>query len=270
MWFVFPQIAGLGHSATSRTYAITSLEEARAYLGHDVLGPRLIECAGLVAGATEGRTAEQIFGSVDAQKLHSSMTLFMLAQPDDPVFAAGARSVLRRPPRWGHRPADVGTGLRSDRYRACSGRLCRLLEAGLIPTDSVIKGDTNDRPGACGARQAGGGADRGRPAHVPPDAVGPVGAAGCGHPGSGAVGGRHRPHHDRRPVAGRGRAGGGGPVRPGDHGRAPRSAGSSRPPTRPPCCCWPWPGWGRWRTRSSPSCASARSASSWARPAPGC
>ena len=87
MWFVFPQIAGLGHSATSRTYAITSLEEARAYLGHDVLGPRLIECAGLVAGATEGRTAEQIFGSVDAQKLHSSMTLFMRAQPDDPVFA---------------------------------------------------------------------------------------------------------------------------------------------------------------------------------------
>ena len=87
MWFVFPQIAGLGHSAASRTYAITSLEEARAYLGHDVLGPRLIECVGLVVGATEGRTAEQIFGSVDAQKLHSSMTLFMLAQPDEPVFA---------------------------------------------------------------------------------------------------------------------------------------------------------------------------------------
>ncbi|HEY2565555.1 MAG TPA: DUF1810 domain-containing protein [Acidimicrobiales bacterium] len=87
MWFVFPQIAGLGHSATSRTYAITSLEEARAYLGHDVLGPRLIECAGLVAGATKGRTAEQIFGSVDAQKLHSSMTLFMRTKPDEPLFA---------------------------------------------------------------------------------------------------------------------------------------------------------------------------------------
>jgi uncharacterized protein (DUF1810 family) len=87
MWFVFPQIAGLGHSATSRTYAITSLEEARAYLDHDVLGPRLIECAGLVAGATKGRTAEQIFGSVDAQKLHSSMTLFMRTLPDEPLFA---------------------------------------------------------------------------------------------------------------------------------------------------------------------------------------
>jgi uncharacterized protein (DUF1810 family) len=87
MWFLFPQIAGLGHSATSRTYAITSREEAQAYLGHDVLGPRLIECTGLVAGATDGRTAEEIFGSVDAQKLHSSMTLFMRAQPDEPLFA---------------------------------------------------------------------------------------------------------------------------------------------------------------------------------------
>jgi uncharacterized protein (DUF1810 family) len=87
MWFVFPQIAGLGHSTTSTTFAISSLAEAKAYLGHDVLGPRLIECADLLAGQTEGTTAQQIFGLVDAQKLHSSLTLFLRAAPDRAVFA---------------------------------------------------------------------------------------------------------------------------------------------------------------------------------------
>ncbi|HEX4244406.1 MAG TPA: DUF1810 domain-containing protein [Acidimicrobiales bacterium] len=86
MWFVFPQIAGLGHSPTSRTYAISSLEEARAYLRHEVLGPRLLECAGIIAGQREGLGAEQIFGTVDAQKLHSSMTLFQRAVPAEPLF----------------------------------------------------------------------------------------------------------------------------------------------------------------------------------------
>jgi uncharacterized protein (DUF1810 family) len=85
MWFVFPQIAGLGHSATSQRYAISSLEEARAYVHHRVLGPRLVECAGIVA-ATEGRSAGDIFGYVDAQKLRSSMTLFSRAGDDRPVF----------------------------------------------------------------------------------------------------------------------------------------------------------------------------------------
>ncbi len=85
MWFVFPQIAGLGYSPTSRTYAITSLDEARAYLSHPVLGPRLTECAATLAGLA-GRTAEQIFGEVDAMKLQSSMTLFMHAAPGEPVF----------------------------------------------------------------------------------------------------------------------------------------------------------------------------------------
>jgi uncharacterized protein (DUF1810 family) len=65
MWFVFPQIAGLGHSPTSRLYAISSLEEARAYLAHPVLGPRLAECAEIVCGV-DGRSAEQIFGRIDA------------------------------------------------------------------------------------------------------------------------------------------------------------------------------------------------------------
>ena len=78
MWFVFPQIAGLGMSAMSREYAISSIAEARAYLDHPVLGPRLLECAGIVAG-TEGRSAERIFGPVDAMKLRSSMTLFAAA-----------------------------------------------------------------------------------------------------------------------------------------------------------------------------------------------
>jgi uncharacterized protein (DUF1810 family) len=85
MWFIFPQIAGLGYSPASRTYAITSLDEARAYLAHPVLGPRLIECAGIVTEAP-GRSAEQIFGEVDAMKLHSCATLFRHAAADEPVF----------------------------------------------------------------------------------------------------------------------------------------------------------------------------------------
>ncbi|HUB40978.1 MAG TPA: DUF1810 domain-containing protein [Streptosporangiaceae bacterium] len=85
MWFVFPQIAGLGHSPTSRLYAISSLAEARAYLAHPVLGPRLAECAEIVCGV-RGRSAEQIFGGIDAQKLRSSATLFALADPATQVF----------------------------------------------------------------------------------------------------------------------------------------------------------------------------------------
>jgi uncharacterized protein (DUF1810 family) len=85
MWFVFPQITGLGQSQMSRTYAISSLDEARAYLRHPVLGPRLLECAASVADAQAG-TAEQIFGGIDTQKLHSSMTLFMRAEPGEPLF----------------------------------------------------------------------------------------------------------------------------------------------------------------------------------------
>jgi uncharacterized protein (DUF1810 family) len=91
MWFVFPQIAGLGYSPASRTYAISSLAEARAYLAHPVLGPRLTECA-VILTSVPGRTAEQIFGEVDAMKLCSSMTLFVHAAPGEPVF----RQVLDR------------------------------------------------------------------------------------------------------------------------------------------------------------------------------
>jgi uncharacterized protein (DUF1810 family) len=86
MWFVFPQLAGLGRSDTARHYALASLDEARAYLAHPLLGPRLIECARLVT-AVEDRSAHQIFGSPDDLKFHSSMTLFASARPDQPVFA---------------------------------------------------------------------------------------------------------------------------------------------------------------------------------------
>jgi uncharacterized protein (DUF1810 family) len=86
MWFVFPQVAGLGHSQTAQHYAIASLGEARAYLTHPVLGPRLRECATVVAGLPPG--AEAIFGSIDAMKLRSSMSLFLRADPDEPVFQA--------------------------------------------------------------------------------------------------------------------------------------------------------------------------------------
>jgi uncharacterized protein (DUF1810 family) len=85
MWFVFPQVSGLGVSHMARRYAISSLDEARAYLAHPVLGPRLSECAAIVAQA-QGRTAEQIFGELDAAKLRSSVTLFHRAAPGEPVF----------------------------------------------------------------------------------------------------------------------------------------------------------------------------------------
>lgn len=78
MWFVFPQIAGLGQSAMSQRYAIESLEEAQAYLDHPVLGPRLVECAQALL-AHEGLTAREILGEIDAVKLRSSMTLFACA-----------------------------------------------------------------------------------------------------------------------------------------------------------------------------------------------
>ena len=86
MWFVFPQIAGLGQSPTSVFYAISSLDEAEAYLAHPVLGPRLRECA-RAALAVEGRSARQIFGAIDEMKFRSSMTLFMKAAPDEPLIS---------------------------------------------------------------------------------------------------------------------------------------------------------------------------------------
>jgi uncharacterized protein (DUF1810 family) len=87
MWYVFPQIAGLGQSPTSRMFAIRSLEEARAYLAHVVLGSRIRECADILTGL-QRQSAEQIFGALDAMKLRSSMTLFARAALDDGQFGA--------------------------------------------------------------------------------------------------------------------------------------------------------------------------------------
>jgi uncharacterized protein (DUF1810 family) len=85
MWFVFPQLAGLGQSATSKRYAISSPAEARAYAEHPVLGARLSECA-LALAELDAGSADAVLGAVDAIKLRSSMTLFALAAPENPVF----------------------------------------------------------------------------------------------------------------------------------------------------------------------------------------
>ena len=87
IWFVFPQLRGLGHSATAQHYGISSLDEARVYLAHPVLGPRLRECTRLVA-AIDGRSVDQIFGWPDNLKVRSSMTLFAHATDDNAEFRA--------------------------------------------------------------------------------------------------------------------------------------------------------------------------------------
>lgn len=86
IWFIFPQVAGLGYSDMSRRYAIASLDEARAYLAHPLLGARLRECASALLATTQG-TAEDILGATDALKVRSSMTLFHRVASDEPLFA---------------------------------------------------------------------------------------------------------------------------------------------------------------------------------------
>jgi uncharacterized protein (DUF1810 family) len=90
MWFVFPQIAGLGRSETARFFAVGSRAEAAAYLAHPILGPRLRECCRL-AIAVEGRSAREIFGSPDDMKFRSSLTLFAAVAPEDTVFSEALR-----------------------------------------------------------------------------------------------------------------------------------------------------------------------------------
>lgn len=85
MWFIFPQIKGLGRSTTTAEFAISSLDEAAAYLSHPILGPRLRECSRLVNNL-EGHSAQEIFGYTDAMKFRSSMTLFAYATPENQVF----------------------------------------------------------------------------------------------------------------------------------------------------------------------------------------
>ncbi len=97
MWFIFPQIAGLGHSETARKFAISSRQEAEAYLKHPVLGPRLRECSRLAA-LVEGRSAHQIFGSPDDLKFRSSMTLFAGVTSDNEVFTHALRKYFAGEP----------------------------------------------------------------------------------------------------------------------------------------------------------------------------
>ncbi|MCJ2073028.1 DUF1810 domain-containing protein [Methylobacterium sp. J-030] len=97
MWFIFPQIAGLGSSPMARRYAIGSLEEARAYLEHPTLGERLRACTAAV-NRVSGRSAHAIFGSPDDVKFRSSMTLFAAAAPDEPLFAEALATYFEAEP----------------------------------------------------------------------------------------------------------------------------------------------------------------------------
>jgi len=97
MWFLFPQILGLGMSEMSRRYAIRDLEEARAYLAHPVLGPRLRDCVAAVLLHPE-RTARQIFGTPDDMKFRSCLTLFAAAAPEEPMFRQALQTFYNAQP----------------------------------------------------------------------------------------------------------------------------------------------------------------------------
>ena len=86
MWFIFPQIEGLGHSSTAKYYSIKSIEEAKEYLAHPVLGKRLLECSNILLNIND-KSADEIFGYPDNMKLRSSMTLFNFVAPEQKVFA---------------------------------------------------------------------------------------------------------------------------------------------------------------------------------------
>jgi uncharacterized protein (DUF1810 family) len=104
IWFIFPQVAGLGSSSMSRQFGISSVAEAQAYLRHPVLGPRLTECTRILT-EIKGKSATEILGAIDAMKLRSSMTLFMSAAPEEPLF----REVLAQ---YFHGSADQETVVR--------------------------------------------------------------------------------------------------------------------------------------------------------------
>jgi len=94
MWFVFPQLKGLGSSPNANHFGISSRAEAKAYLDHSILGPRLLECTTLV-NSVEGRSIEAIFGEIDAMKFRSSMTLFSEVAPDNEVFEEAIKKYYR-------------------------------------------------------------------------------------------------------------------------------------------------------------------------------
>jgi uncharacterized protein (DUF1810 family) len=96
-WFIFPQLQGLGHSSTAKYYAISGLEEAKAYLNHPVLGPRLIDCCRLVT-EIQGRSIEEILGQLDSLKFRSSLTLFTHAAPANQPFKAALQKYFAGKP----------------------------------------------------------------------------------------------------------------------------------------------------------------------------
>lgn len=104
MWFIFPQIKGLGRSTTAQKYAITGIDEAKAYLGHSLLGFRLRECVQLV-NAVDGRSIEDIFGFPDHLKFHSSVTLFGRASPRDKLFTAAMAKYFQG--EWDRRTVEL-------------------------------------------------------------------------------------------------------------------------------------------------------------------
>jgi uncharacterized protein (DUF1810 family) len=114
IWFIFPQVAGLGQSTMSRQFAIGSLDEARAYLAHPLLGPRLRACAEALLSVRD-RSAPAILGELDAMKVRSSMTLFHRAAPDEPIF----RQVLDR--FYGGVPDEATDGLLARSGRSTHG-----------------------------------------------------------------------------------------------------------------------------------------------------
>jgi len=99
MWYVFPQVAGLGRSQMSKRYAIESRDEGEAYLAHDILGPRLRECTEIV-NAVEGKSAYEIFGSPDDKKFRSSMTLFNAVADDRDPFKTALETYYSEPDEY--------------------------------------------------------------------------------------------------------------------------------------------------------------------------
>ena len=283
MWFVFPQVAGLGRSPTAQHFAISALAEARAYLAHPVLGPRLVESPGRWPSSTAGPGA--VLGSVDAQKLRSSMTLFIRAAPEEPVFRAvldryfdGAADRRRSTPlnygvcRLGRtaRCLESADFLRSKRSRCGTtvyfGSRADAWPASKIPNrvqadpaSSASTGEDRDatrlRP-PNSAPSAAGGRERSRGPHQPP--AGPGAAARPSSPSrlhpvlADQFEGRaaHRQPAGRAGLGDGGRRSSRGRRRPPPRSRRTRTAARGRPRARP---AWRCRRAGRRCTRRSPA-----------------
>ena len=204
MWFVFPQISGLGQSPTSRRFAISSLEEARAYLAHPVLGLRLAECARILQQAPE-HDAARVFGGLDAQILRSSMTLFARAAPAEASFGAVLDTYFGGEPdpatdRIGH--GDLSRDRRGGGTAVAKGPPWRKGPPQGREVTAVAEGDRRDGAGRAaagpGVRQTGGTSHgAGTPAAGRPGGD----AGGRGGPGAGSASARRGAWRRRRPAS---------------------------------------------------------------------